>query len=105
MSNQPWTIDSIAHAIPHPELRQNFLREVHLTPRTDLEAVLDRWERFVRRWTQEEAPKIEQVRAYYQEHGTLPPDYESAQAEQAQQSFDDWRARMRAAKKAGSDAA
>ncbi|MET8534758.1 hypothetical protein ABZV67_23255 [Streptomyces sp. NPDC005065] len=104
MSTQPWTIDSIAHALPHPELRQNFLREVHLTPRTDLEAVLDRWERFVTRWTEDEAPKVERIRSYYREHGTLPPEYDTPQAEEAQQSFEDWRTRMRA-KQSGSDAA
>lgn len=98
-----WTIDSIAYVLPHPDLRQSFLREVHLAPRAELDAVLDRWESFAAQWTQMEAPQIERVRAYYQQHRKLPPEYESDAAEQAKAAFEDWRARMRATR--GSNAA
>ncbi|NGN68568.1 hypothetical protein G5C51_32310 [Streptomyces sp. A7024] len=103
MSADTWTIDSIAHALPSAELRQNFLREVHLTPRSELDAVLERWEQVAIRWTEEEAPRIERARTHYAEHGTLPPEYEGEPVEEAQRNFEAWRTRMREQK--GSSAA
>lgn len=74
-----WTIDSIAHALPHPDARQNFLREVNLTPLPDLPGVLAKWERAAAEWV-EAAPRIEALRAYVVEHGTMPPEYETPEA-------------------------
>lgn len=76
MSTQTWTIDGIAHALPHPELRQTFMRETHLAPIGELEAVLDRWVRFVETF-EAGRPRIEQLRAHVTEHGHLPPGYEA----------------------------
>jgi hypothetical protein len=74
MSPQTWTIDAIAHALPHPELRQTFMRETHLAPIGELEAVLDRWIRFVEEF-EAGRPRIEALRAHVTEHGQLPPEY------------------------------
>jgi hypothetical protein len=42
-SSDPWTVDRIAHALPHPDARHEFLRLVHLTPIGDLPDLLDRY--------------------------------------------------------------
>ncbi|MFJ8737755.1 hypothetical protein OG948_27860 [Embleya sp. NBC_00888] len=42
-STDPWTVDRIAHALPHPEARHEFLRLVHLTPIGDLPGLLARY--------------------------------------------------------------
>jgi hypothetical protein len=39
----PWTVDRIAHALPHPDARHEFLRLVHLTPIGDLPTLLARY--------------------------------------------------------------
>ncbi|MFI6581551.1 hypothetical protein [Embleya sp. NPDC050493] len=44
-STDPWTVDRIAHALPHPEARHEFLRLVHLTPIGDLPILLARYTR------------------------------------------------------------
>ncbi|MFJ9037942.1 hypothetical protein ACIRF8_15285 [Streptomyces sp. NPDC102406] len=76
MSEQPWTIDAIAHAIPAAEIRQNFLREANLTPLPELPAALARWQRFVERWRDEVVPQMDEVLAYAKAHdGQLPPEY------------------------------
>ncbi|MFK4069732.1 hypothetical protein [Streptomyces sp. NPDC029674] len=76
MSDQPWTIDAIAHAIPAADTRQTFLREVNLTPLPDLPDVLARWQRFVENWRDEVAPRLDDVLQYAQTHGgQLPPEY------------------------------
>jgi len=36
-------VDRIAHALPHPEARHEFLRLVHLTPIDDLPVLLERY--------------------------------------------------------------
>lgn len=76
MSEQPWTIDSIAHALPAADTRQTFLREVNLTPLPDLPAVLARWQRFAENWRDHTAPKIDELFEYAQHHGgELPDEY------------------------------
>ncbi|MEU1628587.1 hypothetical protein ABZ746_25390 [Streptomyces sp. NPDC020096] len=77
MSSEPWTIDSIAHALPHPVTRQQFLAEINLAPVDDLPNILQRWIRVAEDWTAA-GPRLEALREHYQEHGTLPPDYETA---------------------------
>lgn len=76
MSEQPWTIDAIAHAIPNADTRQDFLRAANLTPLPELPDVLARWQRFVERWRDEVAPDLDAVLQYAREHdGQLPPEY------------------------------
>lgn len=75
-SEQPWTIDAIAHAIPAADTRQTFLREVNLTPLPELPDVLARWQRFVERWRDETAPRLDGILDYARQHGgELPPEY------------------------------
>jgi hypothetical protein len=73
-SEQQWTIDSISHALPHPELRQTFMRETHFTPVADLPEVLARWVDFIQRF-EAERPRVEALRARIAENGELPADY------------------------------
>ncbi|MFE9382345.1 hypothetical protein ACFYMO_03775 [Streptomyces sp. NPDC007025] len=87
MSEQPWTIDTIAHALPHPELRATFMRDVNLTPVDRLPDVIARWTRFVEQW---EASKLglDQIQSYIRDHGELPPEYrESPEAEAHTDTF------------------
>lgn len=42
-TTDPWTVDRIAHALPHPDARHEFLRLVHLTPIGDLPVLLERY--------------------------------------------------------------
>lgn len=90
MSGGEWTIDGIAHALSVPEQRMRFLRDINLTPLTELPAVLDRWVRHV---TALEAarPGIEALRARFQETGQLPAEFEET-AESAS-AFDELRER------------
>lgn len=76
MSEQPWTIDAIAHAIPAADTRQTFLREVNLTPLPELPDVLARWQRFVERWRDEVTPRLDGILEYAKaHHGQPPPEY------------------------------
>lgn len=93
MSDQPWTLDGIAHALPFPELRQNFLRQVNLAPVERLPEITGRWIRLVEQH-QAGRERAEAARAYLQEHGALPPECEPTP--QSQAAFDAWRARMQA---------
>lgn len=79
-SDQTWTIDSIAHALPHPELRQTFMRETHLAPIGQLQTVLDRWIRFVQDF-ENGRPRVEALREHFNEHGQLPPENEAGAIE------------------------
>jgi hypothetical protein len=77
VSETPWTIDSIAHALPHPAVRMRFLSEINLAPVDQLQAVTDKWVGFVERW-EADRPRLEALRAYAVEHGgELPPEYEA----------------------------
>lgn len=75
MSSAPWTIDTLAHTLPHPELRQNFWREINLAPVDELPAILERWVRFAERW-QADKPRLDALQAYVREHGDVPPEYQ-----------------------------
>ncbi|MHC5256740.1 hypothetical protein ACYSUO_02545 [Streptomyces sp. UC4497] len=76
-SDQPWTIDAIAHAIPAADTRQTFLREVNLTPLPDLPDVLARWQRFVEQWRDETVPRLDSILEYARDHGgELSSEYE-----------------------------
>ncbi|KEF04657.1 MULTISPECIES: hypothetical protein [Streptomyces] len=77
MSSEPWTIDSIAHALPHPELRATFMRDVSFTDVQRLPDILERWVRFIAEF-EEGRPRIEKLRSHYRETGRLPADYEAS---------------------------
>ncbi len=77
MPSEPWTIDSIAHALPHPVTRQKFLAEINLAPVDQLPALLQRWIRVAQEWA-DAGPRIQALRDHYKQHGTLPADYEAA---------------------------
>ncbi|WP_050507771.1 MULTISPECIES: hypothetical protein [Streptomyces] len=74
MSNQPWTIDSLAHALPAPELRQEFLRETYLATLDELPGVFARWGSLAERYDASR-PEMEALLQYAKNHhGELPPD-------------------------------
>lgn len=75
-TGRTWTIDSLAHAIPAPELRQEFLREAHLATLAELAGVFTRWGSLVE---QHEAarPELDALLAYAKAHdGQLPEEYD-----------------------------
>lgn len=75
MSEQTWTIDSIAHALPHPLTRQKFLAAVNLAPVDQLPDVIAEWVRLVER-LDASRPALERVIQFAQNHhGELPPQY------------------------------
>ncbi|GAA2724209.1 MULTISPECIES: hypothetical protein [Streptomyces] len=69
-----WTIDSIGHALPHPELRATFLREVTFTDVRELPGVIERWVAFIEDF-EAERPRLEQLRALVHDNGRLPATY------------------------------
>ncbi|MFK8851197.1 hypothetical protein [Streptomyces sp. Ac-502] len=74
MSGPLWTIDSLAHALPAPELRQEFLREAHLATLDELPAVFARWGSLVERYDASR-PEMEALLRYARKHdGELPAD-------------------------------
>ena len=87
-----WSIDTIVHALPVPELRQQALREIHLAPVAELQNVVDRWRAIAAEWTLTTAPRIEEARAQIEATGELPPQYEETPESAAR--FDDWRHHM-----------
>ncbi|MEV8548352.1 hypothetical protein AB0L04_00655 [Streptomyces glaucescens] len=88
MREQTWTIDSIAHALPHPVTRQKFLAEVNLAPVDQLPTVVDKWVRFVEQW---EAGRdhVERLRDHFKEHGHLPATYEATLVDVTDQILED----------------
>ncbi|WPO70235.1 hypothetical protein [Streptomyces sp. KN37] len=93
-SQQPWTIDAIAHAIPAADTRQTFLREVNLTPLPELPDVLARWQRFVERWHDEDAPRLDAALEYAKaHHGELPPEYR--ETPESRTAWEQWEQTMR----------
>lgn len=73
-TDQPWTIDSIAHALPHPELRATFMREVSFTDVNELPDILGRWVDFIRKF-EAERPRLDRLRTLVQDNGRLPTTY------------------------------
>ncbi len=73
-SRQQWTIDSISHALPHPELRAAFMREASFTDVGRLPEILQRWVDFIERF-EADRPRIEVLRARITENGEIPGDY------------------------------
>lgn len=94
MTQQPWTIDSIAHALPAADLRQNFLREVNLTPLPDLPAVLARWQCFAENWRDHTSPALDALLEYAKTHnGELPAQYR--ETPESRTAWDQWEQSMR----------
>ncbi|MEU2603236.1 hypothetical protein [Streptomyces albus] len=83
MSDQPWTIDSIAHALPHPELRASFTRDVNLAPVDQLPDVIARWTRLVEQW-ENSKPELDKIQSHVQAHGELPAEYRDTPEAEAQ---------------------
>ncbi|MDQ8707547.1 hypothetical protein RCO28_34515 [Streptomyces sp. LHD-70] len=94
MSGHDWTIDTIIHALPSPEMRQKALREVHLAPLHELDQIIAKWQRLAERWVTVDAPRIAEARAQLESAGTLPAEHQET-LESAEQ-FDAWRDNMRA---------
>jgi len=92
--SEPWTIDSIAHALPHAENRQAFWRALNLAPVDRLPDVVAKWVEFVERW-EASKPEIERLRQYALAHdGELPPEHQ--ETEESAAAFEEWREQMRA---------
>ncbi|MDT0345909.1 hypothetical protein [Streptomyces litchfieldiae] len=87
-----WTIDAIAHALPHPELRATFLREATFSEIGLLPAVLQRWRRLAEAF---EAGRSQLTRLveYFDEHGRLPAEYE-AESPEGVAMYEQWKNRL-----------
>jgi hypothetical protein len=90
MSTQ-WTIDSIAHALLHPELRATFLREATFSEIGRLPAVLQRWQRLAEAFEAGRA-QLARLAEHYDEHGRLPAEYEAESAEGVAM-YEQWKSR------------
>ncbi|MGK5733319.1 hypothetical protein [Streptomyces sp. URMC 124] len=73
-TGQSWTIDSIAHALPHPELRANFMREVSFTDVRNLPDILQRWVAFIQEFDAGQ-DRVEQLREAIRQNGQPPATY------------------------------
>ena len=90
MSEQQWTIDSIAHALPHPVTRQKFFAEINLAPVDQLPGVIGKWVSLVERLEGSKSA-LERVLHFAQSHhGELPPQY--ADDGQTDEWLDQWAA-------------
>ncbi|MEW1653635.1 MULTISPECIES: hypothetical protein [unclassified Streptomyces] len=73
-SGRSWTVDGIAHALPHSELRATFLREIGFTDVRELPGLLDRWVRFIESF-EADRERVEQLRTTLSGAGNLPATY------------------------------
>jgi hypothetical protein len=89
--HEPWTIDRVTHALPLPDLRQDFLREVHLAPVDDVPDVVARWVSLIEDY-EKGRPEVEAIRAYFLEHGELPPEHQPTPESDA--TFAAWESQM-----------
>ncbi|MFE6758254.1 hypothetical protein ACFVDQ_32495 [Streptomyces sp. NPDC057684] len=96
VSGHDWSIDTIVHAQPSPDMRQQALREVHLAPVDQLETVVAKWQRIAERWVDIEAPKIEEAKAHFEKYGEAPAQF-SDETKASQAAHLAWRERMREA--------
>jgi hypothetical protein len=70
-----WTPDSIAHALPTPDMRMEFLRQLNLTPIGELEALAQRWVGVIEDLTAA-VDRGRELHAYQrQQGGELPTQY------------------------------
>ncbi|MGW0032087.1 hypothetical protein ACWDXD_19955 [Streptomyces sp. NPDC003314] len=103
MSSHTWTIDSITHALPHPELRAAFQREASFTEVDKLRAILDRWVQFIADVEAGRA-EVDHVRQHIREHGGLPDGYDRETRESIGQ-YEELKARIEAQRRQGHNAA
>ncbi|MER7517816.1 hypothetical protein [Streptomyces sp. NPDC126499] len=103
MSSHTWTIDSITHALPYPELRATFQQQVSFTEVSKLPDILARWVRFI---TDIEAghAELERVRDHVREHGRLPDGYDQDTRESVSR-YEEIKARIEAQRRQGHNAA
>ena len=87
-----WTIDTIIHALPSPDMRQQALREIHLAPVDQLATVVEKWRTIAVCWVHQEARRIQTALTAAESTGKLPAEYEET-AESAG-GMDAWRNRM-----------
>ncbi|WP_329330772.1 hypothetical protein OIU81_03060 [Streptomyces sp. NBC_01454] len=74
MSTGPWTVDSIAHALPHSELRAQFMREATFTNVRELPATLERWVEFIEDF-EAGRDRLEHLRTLVRANGHPPASY------------------------------
>ncbi|MEV4868502.1 hypothetical protein [Streptomyces syringium] len=75
LGSAEWTPDSLAHALPSADMRQEFWRQFNLTPIGELPGLGERWVKVIENLKAGVARGIE-LRAYQQAHGgQLPPEY------------------------------
>ncbi|MEX2984052.1 hypothetical protein [Streptomyces sp. C36] len=70
-TGRQWTVDGISDALPHPELRATFLREVSFTDVDALPRLLRHWVGFVQEF-EAERPRVEGLRSLVDTDGSLP---------------------------------
>ncbi|WP_037826644.1 hypothetical protein [Streptomyces sp. NRRL B-1347] len=93
MSSGQWTIDTLAHAIPVAELRQDFLREAHLATLDDLPAVFAKWADVVARH-EAVRPALNDLLEYAKtHHGELPAEYR--ETPDSRNAWQQWEQTMR----------
>lgn len=103
MSSHAWTIDSISHALPYPELRATFQREVSFTEVSKLPVILERWVQFIGD-IEAGRGELERVQSYVREHGRLPDGYDQETRESISQ-YEELKARIEAQRRQGHNAA
>lgn len=86
-----WTIDSISHALPHPDLRAGFMREVTFKSISDLPGTFDRWVSLIERFDAER-PRVDELADYYRQHGQLPDEHEAESAD-GRALYENWKGR------------
>ncbi|MFF5018976.1 hypothetical protein [Streptomyces sp. NPDC001165] len=75
MGSADWTPDAIAHALPTPDMRQEFWRQFNLTPLPGLEALGQKWVKVIED-LEGAVARGRELHAYQQQHGgQLPEQY------------------------------
>ncbi len=75
LGSDVWTPDSIAHALPSADMRQEFWKQFNLTPIGELPGLGERWVKVIEN-LEAGVARGRELRAYQQEHGgQLPPEY------------------------------
>ncbi|MFE9250936.1 hypothetical protein [Streptomyces sp. NPDC007088] len=75
LGSDVWTPDSIAHALPSADMRQEFWKQFNLTPIGELPGLGERWVRVIEN-LEAGVARGRELHAYQQGHdGQLPPEY------------------------------
>lgn len=80
MSAADFTPDDLAHSLPDGGMRQEFLRQLNLTPFDQLPELGRKWDKVVAD-LKAAAERGRQVHAYQQAHGSLPPEFSDVTAQ------------------------